>query len=232
MKRMYVLLLAVLLLLAGCGGKGKTKDISVKNVSCPYEIDHKKDRIEITFHDGAKRGILWDVAVIPEDVCEVTEEKAGKDGVCKYRIRGLTEGAAQLTFTAQLEDQTPVFSLVALVNVDAEGKASISSAVHSERSGASLETEDLDYRWDVDENGILTFSFFDSDDDWNIRSEGEDICMLSDIMATPSGCQFRAQAKADGKTSVLLTGETTQRTIQITLQADSGILDVISVQEQ
>ena len=108
---MYVLLLAMLLLLAGCGGKTKVKDISAKDVSCPYQIEHKKDEVEITLRDGAERGILWTVESLPADVCEVTQQKSSKDDVCKYRISGLAEGASHLTFTAQQEDQTVVFSL-------------------------------------------------------------------------------------------------------------------------
>ena len=232
MKRMYVLLLAMVLLLAGCGGKTKTKDISDKDVSCPYEIDHKKDWVEITLRDGAERGILWNVEALPADVCEVTQEKSGKDDVCKYRISGLAEGATHLTFTAQQEEQTVVFSLEVIASVDSEGKVTISDYRHKERSGVRSEEESLDYRWDVDENGILTFSFFNSDDRWSVRGDGKDVCILSDMMSMPSGCQFSAQAISDGQISVLLIGKTTQRTINVTLQADSGVMEVISVQEQ
>ena len=229
---MYVLLLAMVLLLAGCGGKEKTKDISVKDTSCPYAINHKKDWIEITLRDSENRGILWNVEAMPADVCEVMEETAKKDDVCQYRINGLTEGVTVLTFTALQEDQTIVFSLDVMANVDSEGKVTVSDLRHRERSGASSETDSLDYRWDVDENDILTFSFFDSDDQWSVRGDGKDICILSDMMSMPSGCQFSAQAISDGQISVLLIGKTTQRTINVTLQADSGVMEVISVQEQ
>lgn len=229
---MYVLLLAIVLLLVGCGGKEKTKDISVKDTSCPYAINHKKDWIEITLRDSENRGILWNVEAMPADVCEVMEETAKKDDVCQYRINGLTEGVTVLTFTALQEDQTIVFSLDVMANVDSEGKVTVSDLRHRERSGASSETDGLDYRWDVDENDILTFSFFDSDDQWSVRGDGKDICILSDMMSMPSGCQFSAQAISDGQISVLLIGKTTQRTINVTLQADSGVMEVISVQEQ
>ena len=232
MKRMYVLLLAVLLLLAGCGGKGKAKDISDKDVSCPYEIDHKKDWVEITLRDGAERGILWNVEALPADVCEVTQEKSGKDDVCKYRISGLAEGATHLTFTAQQEDQTVVFSLEVIASVDSEGKVTISDYRHKERSGVRSEEESLDYRWDVDENGILTFSFFDDNDQWRVRGDGNGVCALSNMLSTSSGCQFSAQAISDGEINVVLTGKTTQRTIYVTLQVEDGVLEVISVQEQ
>ena len=232
MKRMYVLLLAMVLLLAGCGGKTKTKDISAKDVSCPYEINHKKDTVEITLRDGAERGLLWNVEALPTDVCEVTQEKSGKDDVCKYRINGLAEGASHLTFTAQQEDQTIAFSLEVIASVDSEGKVTISDYRHKERSGGPSEEESLDYRWDVDENGILTFSFFNSDDRWSVRGDGKDVCVLSDLMSMPSGCQFSAQAQSDGKISVLLIGKNTKRTIHVTLQVEDGVLEVISVQEQ
>ena len=232
MKRMYVLLLAMVLLLAGCGGKTKTKDISDKDVSCPYEIDHKKDWVEITLRDGAKRGILWNVEALPADVCEVTQEKSGKDDVCKYRISGLAEGATHLTFTAQQEDQTVVFSLEVIASVDSEGKVTISDYRYKERSGVRSEEESLDYRWDVDENGILTFSFFDDNDQWRVRGDGNGVCALSNMLSTSSGCQFSAQAISDGEINVVLTGKTTQRTIYVTLQVEDGVLEVISVQEQ
>ena len=232
MKRMFVLLLAMLLLLAGCGGKTKTKDISDKDVSCPYEIDHKKDWVEITLRDGAERGILWNVEALPADVCEVTQEKSGKDDVCKYRISGLAEGATHLTFTAQQEEQTVVFSLEVIASVDSEGKVTISDYRHKERSGVRSEEESLDYRWDVDENGILTFSFFDDNDQWRVRGDGNGVCALSNMLSTSSGCQFSAQAISDGEINVVLTGKTTQRTIYVTLQVEDGVLEVISVQEQ
>ena len=232
MKRMYVLLLAMVLLLAGCGGKTKTKDISAKDVSCPYEINHKKDTVEITLRDGAERGLLWNVEALPTDVCEVTQEKSGKDDVCKYRISGLAEGATHLTFTAQQEEQTVVFSLEVIASVDSEGKVTISDYRHKERSGVRSEEESLDYRWDVDENGILTFSFFDDNDQWRVRGDGNGVCALSNMLSTSSGCQFSAQAISDGEINVVLTGKTKQRTIHITLQVDDGVLEVISVQEQ
>ena len=231
MKRMYVLLLAMVLLLTGCGGKTKTKDISAKDVSCPYEINHKKDTVEITLRDGAERGILWNVEALPADVCEVTQEKSGKDDVCKYRISGLAEGAAHLTFTAQ-QEQTIVFSLEVIASVDSEGKVTISDYRQKERSGVRSEEESLDYRWDVDENGILTFSFFDDNDQWRVRGDGNGVCALSNMLSTSSGCQFSAQAISDGEINVVLTGKTTQRTIYVTLQVEDGVLEVISVQEQ
>ena len=83
-----------------------------------------------------------------------------------------------------------------------------------------------------DENGILTFSFFNSDDRWGARGDGKDVCILSDMMSMPSGCQFSAQAQSDGKISVLLIGKNTKRTIHVTLQVEDGVLEVISVQEQ
>ena len=232
MKRVCILLLALLLILTGCKSKDKMNNVSVKDVSCPYEINHKKDTVEITLRDGAERGLLWNVEALPTDVCEVTQEKSGKDDVCKYRISGLAEGATHLTFTAQQEDQTVVFSLEVIASVDSEGKVTISDYRHKERSGVSSEEESLDYRWDVDENGILTFSFFDDNDQWRVRGDGNGVCALSNMLSTSSGCQFSAQAISDGEINVVLTGKTTQRTIYVTLQVEDGVLEVISVQEQ
>ena len=48
MKRVYALLLAMVLLLTGCTGKGKAKDISVKDARYPYRIEHKKDTCLVT----------------------------------------------------------------------------------------------------------------------------------------------------------------------------------------
>ena len=144
----------------------------------------------------------------------------------------MAEGATHLTFTAQQEDQTVVFSLEVIASVDSEGKVTISDYRHKERSGVRSEEESLDYRWDVDENGILTFSFFDDNDQWRVRGDGNGVCALSNMLSTSSGCQFSAQAISDGEINVVLTGKTTQRTIYVTLQVEDGVLEVISVQEQ
>ena len=232
MKRMFVLLLATVLLLAGCGGKTNVKDISVKDVSCPYEINHKKDEVAITFRDGAKRGIIWNVEALPTDVCEVTQVKSGKNDTYKYCISGLTEGAAVLSFTAQQEDQTVVFSLDVIAEVDAEGKVVIVDTRHSERSGGASAEDGLDYSWVMDENDVLTFSFIDGSDQWSVRGEANNVCVLTNMMSTPSGCQFSAQAISNGEISVLLVGQSSQRTINVTLKVEDGVLEVLSVQEQ
>ena len=231
MKRMFVLLLAILLFLTGCGGKSKAKDISAKDVSCPYKIDHEKEWVEITLRDSAKRGILWTVEELPSGVCEVTQEKSGKADTCKYRVSGLTEGAARLTFTAQ-QEQTIVFSLDIIAEVDSEGKVIISDTRHSERSGGASAEDSLDYSWVMDENDVLTFSFFDGSDQWSVRCDENEVCILSNMMSTPSGCQFSAQAISNGEISVLLIGQSTQRTIHVTLQVEDSVLEVLSVQEQ
>ena len=100
MKRAYVLLLALLLLLTGCTGKGQTNHVTVKDVCCPYEIDHTKGVAEITLQDGEKSGILWQVQVIPDDVCEVTQEDPKDEYTSRYLIVGKEAGAATLTFSA------------------------------------------------------------------------------------------------------------------------------------
>ena len=170
--------------------------------------------------------------MIPEDVCQTVQINARKESTCRYRVTGLLEGAAQLRFTA-MEDETAVFILSLVVHVDAEGKTRTSSYQHWEQGGASVEADGLNYRWSVDENGVLQFSFVNSEDHWSVWETEQEICILSDKMATPDGCKFRAEAKSAGQTDILLVGETTWRKINVTIQADDdGTLKVISVQEQ
>ena len=141
MKKAYVLLLALLLILTGCSGKEKTNNASVKDVCCPYEINHKKDGVDITLKDGEKRGILWRVDAIPEYVCDVSQVDIDKEYTCQYRITGKEEGAAQLTFTALQSDETVCFALDLVVNVDSEGKVFVSSYQHQERKDNSVEAD-------------------------------------------------------------------------------------------
>ena len=122
MKRAYVLFLALLLILTGCAKKEKINNVSVKDVCCPYEINHKKDVVELTLHDGKQSGISWRVETIPEGICQVTEENIDKEYTCRYHLSGKEEGAAQLTFTALQSDETVCFVLDLVVNVDSKGK--------------------------------------------------------------------------------------------------------------
>ena len=233
MKRAYVLLLALLLILTGCAKKEKINNISVKDVCCPYEINHKKDVVEITLHDGKQSGISWRVETVPEDICQVTEENIDKEYTCRYHLSGKEEGAAQLTFTALQTDQTACFVLSLVVNVDSEGKAFVSSYQHQERKDNSVDADGLNYKWNVDINGILNFSFINQEDHWSVSGDGTDAFVLSNMMSTPSGCKFSAQAIAAGQTTIVLTGENSQRTIHVTIQADDQRkMEVISVQEQ
>jgi hypothetical protein len=233
MKRAYVLLLALMLILAGCVGKEKTNTVSVKDVCCPYEINHTKDVVEITLCDGEHRGISWRVETVPEDICQVTQENIDKEYTCRYRLSGKVEGAAQLTFTAQQTDGTDCFALTLVVNVDSESKTVVSYYQHQERKDNSVDADGLNYKWNVDINGILNFSFINQEDNWSVSGDGADAFVLSNMMSTPSGCKFSAQAKAAGQTTIVLTGENSQRTIHITIQADDQRkMEVTSVQEQ
>ena len=233
MKRAYVLLLALLLLLTGCTGKENTNNISVKDVCCPYEINHKKDVVEITLCDGLQSGILWRVETIPEEICQVTQETIDKEYTVRYCLSGKVEGVAQLTFTALQSDETVCFVLDLIVNIDSEGKTIVSSYQHQERTDHSVNADGLNYKWNVDTNGILNFSFINQEDNWSVRGDGADTFVLSNMMSTPSGCKFSAQAKAAGQTTIVLVSENTQRTIHVVIQADDQRkMEVISVQEQ
>lgn len=232
MKKVYVLLLAMLLVLTGCAKPAKGKDISVKDGSYPYKIDHKKDAVVVTLQDAAKSGVLWRAEVSPADICTVAEEKAGKDHTCQYRVTGTTEGAACLTLTALQEDETAKFVLQLIVDVDEKGKTTVSNVHHQERIENTVEADGLRYIWSVDVNGNLQFAFSNDEDRWRVQGDGGDVCRVTDAMATPSGCQFSAQALEPGETTVTLTGATTRREIQVTLRVDDeGKLEVASVQE-
>ena len=123
MKRVYVLLLVLLLLFAGCARKEKINNISVEDVCCPYEIKHQKDGIELILRDGGQSEIQWRVETIPEDFCQVTQENIDQENTWRYRLTGKKEGVVQVTFTALRTDETVCFVLTLLVDVDAEGKA-------------------------------------------------------------------------------------------------------------
>ena len=233
MKRASVLLLALLLILTGCAGKVKLNHVSVDDVCCPYEISHVKDGVLLTLQDGEKSGILWHVETIPEDVCQVVQEETDKEYTSRYRLSGKEEGAAQLTFTALQADEIVSFVLTMVVDVDSEGKAVVSSYQHQERKDNSVETEGLRYKWNVDVDGILNFSFIDQEDNWSVSGDGGEAFALSYMMSTPTGCKFSAQAIAPGQTTIVLTSENTQRRIHVVIQADeNGTMEVISVQEQ
>lgn len=233
MKRVAVLFLALLLIVTGCGKEDQALDISVNDVCCPYEIHHEEKAVLITLHDGEQKGIHWQVEAIPEDVCQITQENMDDEYAFGYRIVGQQEGAAQLTVTALQADQTAAFVLTVVVNVGSDGKPVVSSHQHREREDITVEAEGLNYRWNVDVNGTLNFSFINDEDSWSARSSEDDVCVFSDMMSTPSGCKFSAQANLPGETTVVLVGEATNRTVHVVLQADdNGGLKVISVQEQ
>lgn len=233
MKRAYVLFLVLLLILTGCTKKDKMNNVSVKDVCCPYEINHKKGVVEVTLQDGVQSGILWHVEIIPKDIFQVEEENIDKEYTVRYKLSGKEEGVAQLVFTARQPDETVCFVLNLIVNVDSERKAVVSSYQHYERKETIVETDGLNYKWNVDTDGILNFSFIDKEDNWSVKGEDTDAFVLSNMLSTPSGCKFSAQAQAAGQTTIVLTSENTQRTIHVVIQADDQAkMRVISVQEQ
>lgn len=233
MKRVTALLLVLLLIFAGCGKKNQELDISVNDVVCPYEIQHEENAVVITLRDGEQKGLQWQLEVIPQDVCQVTQETVEDPYTCRYRITGQIEGMAQLTVTALEPDETAAFALTFQVSVDADMKPVVSSHEHHQREDIAVEEEGLNYRWNVDVNGNLNFSFINDEDAWSASSGEEDVCTFFDMMSTPSGCKFSAQANTPGETTVVLTGETTQRTIHVVIRVgDDGKPEVISVQEQ
>ena len=228
MKKLYALIMIVVLLLSGCSASEAPEDISVKDVCCPYEITRKNNTLQITLQDGEKSNIDWNAETVPQEICTVSSEKKGK-----YRISGTQEGAAQVTFTALGEDETTEFVLTVVVHVDAQNKVTLTSYEHRQREDASVEADGLDYSCSVDVDGILTFSFINAEDRWSVRGGGDGVCTLTDKISTPSGCKFSARAASAGQGAIFLVGETTQRTILVTLQSDgNGKLEVISVQEQ
>lgn len=233
MKRLCVLLLAMLLVLTGCAGKERVKDASVRKTICPYKIDHTRDFVEITLRDSEKQGFLWEVQIMPEEICKVTQRSSGKGKTAKYHITALEEGAAKVTFTAAKQDQPVSFILDMMVNVDEDGKVTVSAYQHQELQNAVVEENGMNYMWNVDSNGVLHFAFLDEENRWYITSNENSVCTLFDKLATPDGCEFSARAKGAGKTSVSLICEKTQRQINIVIEADAdGNLEVTSVQEQ
>lgn len=233
MKKIFIRLLAVLLIFTGCAGRVKVNDVSVKDISYPYEVRHAKDAVEITLRDAANRGTSWTMEAIPNDVCEVTREDTAETGACQYRVVGRIEGVAQLIFSAVQDDTTSIFTLTVLINVDSDGRAVATSCQHWEREGASVEADGFEYTWSVDETGLLSFSFSNLDDFWRVEGDGENVCMLITKMATPSGCMFTAQPKDAGQTTIKLVGAESQREVRVVVQADeNGKLTIVSVQEQ
>lgn len=233
MKKIYALLLAALLLLTACAGRGTSNDISVQDTCCPYKIKHQRDCVEITLQDRDRSGILWQVEANPADICEVTQEQTNKDDCVRYRISGKLEGAAELTFTALRSDESVAFDLTLIVTVDANGKPTVTSCDHREKTDVTVEDNGLKYNWNVDVDGVLHFFFIDSEDFWSVSGDGEGVCVLSYKMSTPSGCQFHAAPKAAGQTGVLLIGEKTGRTVRVVIEVNENReLKVVSVQEQ
>lgn len=233
MKRAYLLLLTLVLILTGCGGRGEANDVSVKDVCCPYEINHKKEVVEIKLRDGDQSGILWNVETVPEEICQVTQETNNDEFTSRFRLSGLEPGAAKVTFTARQPDETVSFVLTLVASVDAEGKTVVTSCQHHESGNISVEADGLNYKWNVDVDGVLHFSFLNEEDYWSASGDGADGFSLSDIMSTSTGCKFSVQATAAGQMTITLTGESSQRTIHVVIGSDeAGRMEVVSVEEQ
>lgn len=233
MKRLYALMAVLLLVLTACGRKDQTQNVSVSDVCCPYEIVHEEDAIVITLRDTEQQGLKWQMEAIPQDVCRITQENTDDEYSCRYRVHGSVEGMAQLTVTALKSDETAAFTLTVMVNVGADGKPVLASYEHRQREDTVVEENGLNYQWNVDVDGKLNFSFINAEDSWSISGVEEDVCIFSDVLSTPSGCRFSAQANNPGQTTVVLLGENTQRTIHVVVQAEeNGGLAVVSVQEQ
>ena len=225
MKRVFLLLLAVVLLATGCAGSRNAKDVSVEDARCPYEIRHQEGTLAVTLRG---EDVTWHTTLVPEDVCELTQG----EGNGRYSITGLAEGAAQVVFTALDEKEREAFVLTLVVQIAANKTVSLESYDHRERTDTAMEEGGLSYQWNVDVNGILTFSFLNTEDRWSVHGEGEEICTLFDKLATSGGCKFSAEAKSEGQTVVTLVGETTGRTVYVTVQVAADTLEIVSVQEQ
>lgn len=231
MKKVYALLLALVLVLTGCAGKEKVKDVSVKDALCSYKIDHKNKDLEITLRDDSKIGVLWTTQILPEGICEMTQQNKN-DQTARFQVTGVAEGAAKLTFTA-LQNEEVRFALTVLVNVDSDCKVTLGDYRHQESQMVSVEESGLNYQWNVDADGVLNFTFINTQDAWSVENSGTGVCEIIDTMGMPSGCQFSAVANASGQASVTLVGEMTQRRVVVVMEADeNGKLEVTSVQEQ
>lgn len=224
MKKVYALFLVMLVLLSGCS---KEKEhIVVEDACCPYEISPRENGQEVLLQDGELTDLRWEVETVPQDICTVNAQKQGQ-----YHIAGTQEGAAQVTFTA-LQRETVRFVLTLVVHVDGEKRVTLTSYEHRQREEVSQE-DGLQYNWSVDVDGILTFSFLNTEDRWSVHGDGEGICTLLEKMETPGGCKFTAQQASVGETVISLVGETTQRTVCVTVRVDEqGSMEVLSVQEQ
>ena len=233
MKKAWVLVLALLLVFTGCTGKKETKNASVKDVCCPYEVVHKDDGVQVVLSKGKTSVTHWQVEAVPAEICQVTQDEVAKEDTWRYRIAGNVEGAAKLTFTGVQEDETTALVLTLVVDVGPDLKAAVSSCQHWEGAVSAVEAEGLTYKWNVDAEGVLRFSFINSEDGWCLGSQGEGVFTLWDMMATSNGYKFSAQAGGAGETTVVLVGEQTNREIRVTLRADEdGKMEVKSVQEQ
>ena len=233
MKKVFAVLLAALLMLTGCVNKEEDKNVSVTDALCPYKIGHKEGALEITLQNGAKNGLTWQVTAMPDDVCQITQKDSEDADTALYSVKGVVEGAVQLTFTGAQEDQTVGFVLTVVANINANKEVNLASYQHRERNQTAVEADGLNYKWDVDVNGVLNFTFKESEDQWSVQCDDSEVCKFVNQLSTPSGCNFSVEAVSPGQVTVELLGETSQRKINVVLQVDNaGKLEVISVQEQ
>lgn len=233
MKKVYILLLAMLLILTGCAETKRMKDIRVTDAMCPYTVQYKKGVLEVALQNKSGSPLQWQVKAMPDDVCQVAEVPQTKEDTLRYTITGKVPGAAQVTFTALREDGTAAFELDMIVEVDSKQKATVQDCKHQESQYVAEESNGLSYAWNVDVDGILSFSFTNADDFWAISNTKSAVYKFTSRLSSPSGCSFSLRALAAGQDTIVLTGETTQRTIHVVVQVDdAGNLTVVSVQEQ
>ena len=233
MKKVYILLMAMLLILTGCAGIKGMKDIRVTDAMCPYTVQYKKGVLEVTLQNQSGNPLQWQVKAMPNDVCKVAEVPQTVENTVCYTITGEIPGAAQLTFTALREDGTATFELNMIVEVGSNKKATVQDYEHQESEHVAEESNGLSYAWDVDVDGILTFSFTNTDDFWSVSNTKSTVYKFTTRLSSPSGCSFGLRALAAGQDTVILTSETAQRTIHVVVQVDdAGNLTVVSVQEQ
>ena len=233
MKKVFIWLLAMLLIFTGCAGLKKVEDIRISDTICPYFIHYNKGVLEVTLQINSENALQWQVNALPDDICRVAEISVEGENMVRYDVTGVEPGATQLTFTALQEEGAIAFVLTLIVDVDSAKRATVRQYEHQERQSAHEELNGLTYQWNVDVDGVLSFNFTDTEDMWFISNAESTVFRYRQRLSTSSGCQFSLQAVSAGQDTVVLTGENTQRVIHVVVKADeNGKLEVVSVQEQ
>lgn len=233
MKKVYVLLLAMLLILTGCAEMEKTKDIRVTDAVCPYSIHYNRGVLEVTLQNNTGNPLQWQVQVLPDDVCKVTEVPQTKENTISYTVEGLVPGAAQLIFTAVNENGTAAFVVDMIVDVSSANKVTVRECEHQESKYVAEESNGLSYEWSVDVDGVLNFTFTDLEHSWLVNKTESTVFSFTKRLSTPSGCNFSVRALNPGQDTVVLVSDDAQRTVHVVVQVDeAGNLEVVSVQEQ